>query len=127
MKNVIDTIEITGPLDRRNVGRFFDNADELLVARRVGAVHTRVDVGDVVANGAEAQLGLHFADGVGEQGSVVFAGAKDVESQPLGALVADARQLLQFVNQPSHWFGELGQSVLLESRQAHAAEHSAQA
>jgi hypothetical protein len=35
-----------------------------------------------------------------------------VEGEPLRALAADAGQLLQFVNQASHWLGKLGHCVI---------------
>ena len=77
---------------------------------RVGlrAIDAGIDVGDVVADRAQVQAGLHLADGVGEQFGVFVAGAQDVKGEALRRLAAHAGQLLQFFNQSSHRLGESG-------------------
>ena len=66
MQDVVNTVEVLGLFDSGNVGGLFDHANHALVARRAGAVNARIDVGDVVANRAQAQVGLHVPDGSGK-------------------------------------------------------------
>jgi hypothetical protein len=66
MKDVVQAIETAGLFDGIDVGRFFDDADRVLIAGGVGAVGAGVDVGDVVADGAEAEVLLEGGDGGGE-------------------------------------------------------------
>src|ERR1700726_1720057 len=95
MQNVEDTIEVLGLFDGGDVGGFFDHADKALVARGTGAVNAGIDVGDVVAHRAEAEVGLHVPHSYGEGLGVFVAGAKNVKGQPLGAFRADSGELFQ--------------------------------
>ena len=81
---------------------FFDDADEALVARGAGAIDAGVDVGDVVADGAEAQAGLELADGVGECFGVLIAGAQEMEGESLRALCSDAGQFFKLFDEAGH-------------------------
>ena len=102
MEDVVDAHVASGALDAGDAGGLFYYADEALVADGAGAVGAGVDVGDVVADGAEAQAGLEFADGVGESGGVIVRGAQEVEGEALGALGAYAGELLEFFDEPGH-------------------------
>ena len=85
VQHVIDAVVVAGLFDGGDVGRLLDHAHQPLVARRTGAIDAGIDVGDVVADRAEMQAGLHLADGVGEQFGVLVAGAQDVEGEALRA------------------------------------------
>ena len=88
MEDVVDAVVAAGFFDGGDVGGLFDDADEALVAGGRGAVEAGVDVGDVVADGAEAERGFEGADGVGERGGVGVGRAQDVEGEALrGACV----------------------------------------
>jgi hypothetical protein len=105
VENVVDTLKSACALDRVDAGRFLDYADDALVAGRAGAVGAGIDVGDVVADGAEAQTCLEPAHGFSEGRSIVVGGAQDMEGEALGTLCADAWELLQFFNEPGHGLG----------------------
>jgi hypothetical protein len=65
-----------------------------------------VDVGDVIADGAEVEIGFDVAHGGGKSFGIVLARAEDMEGKPLRALAADSRQLLEFVDKPGHRLGK---------------------
>ncbi len=73
-----------------------------------GAVDAGIDVSDVVADRAETEVGLDVAHGGGEGFGIFVAGAKNVESQTLCALCANARELFQLIDQARHGFGKFG-------------------
>src|SRR5664279_474820 len=77
-------------LYRRDVRWLFDDADHALIARRAGAIDAGINIGNIVANGAEPQLLLQFSDGVSERAGVLGAGSQNMESQPLSVLGSDA-------------------------------------
>ena len=56
VEDVVDAVVAAGLFDGGDVGGLFDDADEALVAGGAGAVAAGVDVGDVVADGAEAEV-----------------------------------------------------------------------
>src|SRR6266852_3184749 len=99
--------------DGGDVGRLLHYADEFLIAGRTAAVDAGIDVGDVVADRAETQLGLDIANGGGESFGVIFARAEDMKGEALRALAADSRQLLEFVDEPGHGFGKTRHFVIL--------------
>src|SRR5208282_3852 len=113
VEHVVDAVKMPRLLDRGNVGRFLDHADELLIAGRAAAVDAGIDVGDVVADRAQTQLGLDVANGGGQSLGVILARAQNMKSEALGALVADSRQLLEFVDEPGHGFGKARHFVIL--------------
>src|SRR5258708_22381425 len=102
MQDVEDAIEVLGLFDGGNVSWLFDHTDQALVASRAGAVGAWVDVGDVVAQRAQAQVSLKVADGGGQGVCVVVARSQDVKGEALRALGAHSGQLLEFVDQPRH-------------------------
>src|ERR1700732_568481 len=99
--------------DCRNVGRFLDHADELLIPGRTAAVYAGIDVSDVVADRAQTQLGLDIPDGGGEGFGVVFARSQNMKGETLRALAADSRQLLEFVDELGHRFRKARHFVML--------------
>ena len=107
MEHVVDAIEMPGLFDRGDVGWLFHHADQFLISGRIAAIDAGIDVRNVVADRAQAQLSFYVSDGGGEGFGIVLAGAQNVESQTLCALAADSGQLLEFVDEPGHRFGKL--------------------
>src|SRR5271169_6077720 len=93
-------------LDGGNVGGFLDHADELLITSSTAAVAAGIDIGDVIADRAQAQLGLDVSNRGGESFGVIFARAQNMEAEALRTLATDSRQFLEFVDQPGHGFGK---------------------
>ena len=108
VENMEDSVEVLGLLDGRDIGGFFDHAHQSLVTRGTSAVDAGIDVSDVIADGAEAEIGLDIAHRNRQGFGVFIARAQNVESETLGALGADAGELLQFIDQARHGFSELG-------------------
>lgn len=106
MENVIDAVEVACFFDGGDIGGLFDDANEFLIPSRAAAVDARLYVGDVIANGTEAQLRLDVTDGYGERFGIFAARAQDMERQALSGLAADAGQFPEFVNEPGHGLGK---------------------
>ena len=105
---VVDAIEMPRLFDCSDVGWFLEHADQLLVAGWTGAIDTGIDVGDVVADRTQAQIGFDIANCGRKRFSVVFARAQNMKRQTLGALAADARQLLELIDEPGHRLRKFG-------------------
>ena len=115
MEDVVDAGVGAGLFDGVDVGGFFEDADEVLVARGAGAVGAGIDVGDVVADAAELEVLLEGEDGLRERGGVVVRGAEDVEGVALRGLGAYAGKLAELVDETGHGFGEAAHKA--DSRQ----------
>jgi hypothetical protein len=113
VENVVYAVVAACLLYRRDIRRLFDNADNALIACGARAINAGIDIGDVVAVGAKSQLLFKFADGVSKCAGILGAGSQNMKGQPLGILGADARQLLEFFNEPRHGLGKSRQSRLL--------------
>jgi hypothetical protein len=125
VQNVINAIKMPRFLDRGDVGWFLDYADQLLIAGGTAAVDAGIDIGDVVADRTQAQIGFDVADSAGESFGIILARTQNMKGEALGAFVADSRQFFELVDEPGHRFGEARH--FLESPDAEAAEHSAHA
>lgn len=108
MQHVVGAVEVLGLLDGRNVCWLFHYAHEALISGRTAAIDAGVDVGDVVADGAQLQAGLHVAHRNRQRLRILVAGAQDVKGEPLCTFAADAWQLFQFIDEPRHRLGKLG-------------------
>src|ERR1017187_2387569 len=106
VQHVVNAVVAARLLDGGDVGGLFHDTDDVLVADGAGAVAAGVDVGDVVADGAEAEAGFDLADRVGKGLRVRVGRTQDVESEPLRRLGPDAGQLAQLVDEAGHGFGE---------------------
>src|SRR5438309_1636925 len=106
---MVSAVEVARLLDGSDVRRFLDDAHQALVARRAAAIGAGIDVGDVVADRAKAELGLDVADSLSQCFGI--AGAQDVEGQALSALTSDPGQLIQFINEPGHRLGKAGHRI----------------
>ena len=78
---MVDAVEVARLFDGGDVGGLLDHADQFLIAGGTAAIDAGIDVGDVVADGAQAQLGLHVADGGGERLGVVRARRAEYETR----------------------------------------------
>ena len=103
-QHVIHALEVARLLDGGHVLRFFDDADEVVIARVRAAVHARIDVGRVAADRAVRDALLDVADRVDEPIGLVARRSKNVKRQPLRALRADARKPLELIDEPSERF-----------------------
>ena len=73
VQDVEDSVEVLGLFDGGDVGGLLDHADQALVASGAGAVDARIDICDVVADRAEAEVGLDVTHGGGEGFGVFIA------------------------------------------------------
>src|SRR4051794_10317848 len=105
-EHVVAAAVLVGALDRDDVARLLDDADERRVAALVGADRAARALREVEADLAERDLLLDVADRVGERVSVLRARAQHVEGEPLGGAVADAGQLAQLGHEPLDGKGE---------------------
>ena len=112
MQHVIDAVVEARLFDGCNVGGLFNHTYQPLVARWVRAVSAWIDIGDVVADGAEVKLFFEIADRRGKGLGVFSAGAQDVKGHSLGALAAYAGEFLEFIDELSHRLGKLGHAGL---------------
>ena len=139
VQHVIDAVVAASLFNRGDVGRLLDNAYQALIACGAAAIYAGINVRDVAANRAQMKTGLDLTDRLGKQIGVFVAGAQDVKGEPLRRLAANARQLLQFIDEPRHRFGEFGQgtstvfamevsrrTALKQSRQIHSTKHASQ-
>src|SRR5581483_10510282 len=96
-------------------------ADLPLVARGAGAVRARILLGDVVAGRAVRHALLDVADRVAQPLRIVARVLEDVEREPLRAFRADARELLQLLDEAGERIGQQLETGNLEP--AHQAGH----
>jgi hypothetical protein len=96
---VVDAAELARLLDDAHVLRLLDHADLPLVAGRAGAERAGIGVGDVIAGRAVGDPLLDVADGVAQPLRILARRLEHVKRQALGALGADAGQLLQLLHQ----------------------------
>src|SRR6266545_7287729 len=98
-EDVEEALEIARPLDRGNVERFLDDADDRGVAPRVGADRARVDVGHVVARRAVEDLLLDLDDRARQRLGLGGGTLEDMVGEARGRLAADAGELRQLVDE----------------------------
>src|ERR1700722_7223512 len=103
---MVETVKVSCLFDGGDVGRLLNYADLFLIAGGTAAVDAGIDVRNIVAGGAEAQLGLYILDGGGEGLGVVGTRTKNMKRQALGGFAAYSWKLLEFVDQPRHWLSE---------------------
>ena len=91
-EDVVEPAVLVRALDRDQVGRLLDDADDGVVAARVAADLARLLLGQVPALAAEANALLDLGDRRGERGGLVRRDAQEVEREPLRRSLADAGQ-----------------------------------
>jgi len=106
MQHVEYAVKVLGLIDGRDIGGLFYHTDQTLVARGAGAVGTRINIGDVVANGTKPQVGFHGANRLRQRFGIFVARTQYMECQPLCTLRANTRELFQLIDQARHGFSE---------------------
>jgi hypothetical protein len=108
VENVVDAVVATGALDGGDGGGLFNNADEAVVARGAGTVGAGVNVGDVVADGAESQGLAQVEESFGERDGVFFVGAEEMEGVTLRALGSHAGEFFELFDESGLRFSVTG-------------------
>ena len=106
VQDVEDAVPGAGLFDGADIGWLLDDAHQALIAGGAGAVEAGIDVGDVVADGTEAEALFDVADCGGKSYSILVIGAQDVKGEALRGFVADAGQLAQLFDEARHGFRE---------------------
>jgi len=96
---VVEAAELARALDRHDVARLLDDADDALVAARVGAHGTELALGEVEAAPAEADALLDLDDRLGEREDLLARLPEDVEREALRAARSDPRQPRELLDQ----------------------------
>ncbi len=92
-EHVVQPAELARALDRHDVGRLLDHADDRRVAARVGADRAQLALGEVEALPAEADLLLDVDDRRRQGEDLVGPELQHVEREPLRGAGADAGEL----------------------------------
>ncbi len=92
-ENVVEAAELECPLERDDVDRLLDHADDRAVAARVRADGAKLFLREVSAFAAEADARLDLLDGSRKLDGVLRACGEEMEGQPLRCPAPDARQL----------------------------------
>jgi hypothetical protein len=95
---VIQPLVTPRALNGQDVERLLDNADRAVIAPFVRADHTWIDVGGVLAGGAEADALFNLEDRIREGLRFVLAGAQKVVGKPLGTFGTDAGETVQLLD-----------------------------
>jgi hypothetical protein len=98
-EDVVAPAVLVRALDRDDVARLLDDADDRRVAPLVLADAAALLVGQVEAHLAQADALLDLADRVGQRGGVLGVGAQDVEGEALRRALPDPRQLPELGDQ----------------------------
>jgi hypothetical protein len=96
---VVPTPELPRPLDRDNVLRLLDDADDAAVTPRVQAYAALFLLRDIAAHRTEPDLVLDLEQCVREAAYVGGIGLEDMEGYPLCALGTDAGKPAQLVDE----------------------------
>jgi len=96
---VIAPAILPGAFERDDVDRLLDHADQTRVTRTVGTHQARIGLAEVAAPGTEADALLDRPDRLGQTQRVLLGHPQQVHRQTLCALLADARELGEFLDQ----------------------------
>src|SRR5262249_40928779 len=99
VQHVIQPPVFAGLFYRHLVVRLFHDQDNAPVALRVRAEAARVNIGDVIADGAEDDFIFDILNGLNESVGLLAFSSEDVKRETLGGLGADARHLLKLVDE----------------------------
>src|SRR5204863_5130088 len=94
-EDVVEAAELVGPLERDEVDRLLDDADDGMVAARVDADRAQLLLREVAALAAEADALLHLLDRGGERERLVAARLEQVEREALRRSRPDPREARQ--------------------------------
>ena len=99
VEDVVEALELAGPLEGEDVERLLDDAQPGRVAARVAADRAERLVADVEAALAEDDLVADVDEGRGQRPRLGIRAPEEVEGQALGRLRADARQARERLDQ----------------------------
>ena len=108
MEDVIDALELAGPLQRQDVEGLLDDAQAGRVTTRVATDRAERRIADVEAAVAEDDLVADVDEGRGERAGLGIRGAEQVVRQALGGLGADPGQAREGIDEPRDRFDERG-------------------
>ena len=91
-EHVVEAAVLAGALDREQVDRLLDDADDRAVAARVEADRADLLLGEVPALAAEAHALLHLLDRVGERERLRLRHLEEMERKPMRGAAADSGQ-----------------------------------
>ena len=91
-EHVVEAAVLVRPLERDDVDRLLDDADDRAVAPRVGADRAELLLGQVAAVAAEAHALLHLRDRLAERERLLLRDREQVEREPLRGPGADPGQ-----------------------------------
>ena len=86
---MVEAAVLRRALEREEVDRLLDDADDRVVAPRVEADRAELLLGEVAALAAEADALLHVLDRVGERQRLLLRHLEEVEREPLRGAAAD--------------------------------------
>jgi hypothetical protein len=101
-EHVVEPAELAGPLDREQVDRLLDDADQRVVTSRVAADRADVFLGEVPALVAEADALLDLLDRRRERERLVLRPLQQMEGETVRGARADARQARQLRDEVFH-------------------------
>ena len=119
-EDVVKAAKLMRTLERHDVDRLLDHADQRAVAPRVRAHFAKLLLGEVAAFATEAYAGLHVLDRMCELEGVVRPGGEEMKRQPLGRTPPDSGQLRQLGDEVLDRRTEHTRSVAVPFRQAAA-------
>src|SRR5207244_2821755 len=90
-EDVVEAAKLVRPLERDEVDRLLDDADEGVVAASVDADAAELLLGEVPALAAEADALLDLVDRARERRRLVLRDLEEVEGEPLRRRRADSR------------------------------------
>src|SRR6185295_4624974 len=108
-EDVVQAVILARALDRLDVERLLDDAEQLSVALRVGADPARLAGGDRVAQRAVEELLLDLDDRLGKRLRLCRRDLQQVVGEAGRGLRADARQAGQLADEPGHGIGHRAQ------------------
>src|SRR5437870_2197958 len=103
-QHVVAPTVLARPLHRQEVVRFLDDAEQLRVARGIGADPAGILIGDVEAGATGHDPVLHREERFGELAHLLDGALEQEEREPLGRLRPDAGEPLQRLDEPRDRF-----------------------
>ena len=115
VEDVVEALELGGPLEGQDVERLLDDAQPALVPAAVAADRAQLLVADVEAALAEHDLVADVDEGRGERPGLGVGRAEQVVGQPLGGLRADPGQARERFDEPRDGLDEGGRHAPVTS------------
>ncbi len=112
MEDVVDALELAGPLEGQDVEWLLDDAQPDLIAARVATDRAQRRVADVEAAIAEDDLVAHVDEGGRQRPGLRVRRSQQVVGQSLGGLGPDAWQARERLDESRDRFDERGGHVV---------------